>query len=245
MHETATPLGTLRIAPREDIFKALAAEMEEALPRAGSKACSIALTGGSTPLAFYKWAVEEKVLSKELCQRANWFTSDERYVALESEESNFGNADRLLLQPLQVDELRKHPWPVHVDPHSAVAVFNRQWGERFGGHRCFDLCLLGMGDDGHTASLFPQSPMIGSGIVENFVEVEVPGKGWRFTITEAGLGRCGRIVLVVTGAGKAARLQQILEGPLDIHEQPVQLLHFCKDRVLLLADEEAAAQLKG
>ena len=107
----------------------------------------------------------------------------------------------------------------------------------------FDLCLLGMGDDGHTASLFPLSPLIESGVEESFASVGVTGKGWRLTITPAGLQRCSQIVVSVQGSGKAAALKKALEGPFEPYKIPIQLLRHAAERVIWLLDEAAAAEL--
>ncbi len=241
MKIVATRNGTMLIGRREDLFARCAELIEEA--GAEKRSFSIGLTGGSTPKAFYTWAVENGCIPEVARQRAVWSVSDERRVPLEDGESNFGNADRLLLGPLEVPEANKLPWPVHLDPHSAAAVFNRKWTERFGGETGFDLCFLGMGDDGHTASIFPGSPLIGLDTSESFTCVDVPEKGWRLTITETGLSRCRRIVVLVTGEGKRERLRDIMEGP-DPLRYPVQLLSRYQDRVLWLVDDEAAAGLE-
>lgn len=232
--------GTLVCAPREVLFQRLVDLMD----RAGSegRAYSVGLTGGSTPKAFYDWAVREDALPAGVRERAVWTVSDERMVPLTSEESNFGTADRRLLKPLNIPEPHKLPWPVEVDPHSAATVFNRRWTERFGGETCFDLCVLGMGDDGHTASIFPGSPLLEVDLAENFTCVEVPGKGWRLSITRAGLERSRKVAVVVTGAAKANVLKEVMDGPENRY--PVQILQALRERVTWLVDPEAAAGLK-
>ncbi|MFW6353498.1 MAG: 6-phosphogluconolactonase [Verrucomicrobiota bacterium] len=236
-HET--PLGTLRVLPEDAFFRATAEFIAQTAEGDGNR--TVALTGGSTPKGFYAWAREAKPFSSQTLQRVRWYTSDERMVPLESEESNFGVADRGLFTPLGVKEGRKFPWPVMVDAHSAAGVFNTRWDETYGRDDCFDLCFLGMGDDGHTASIFPGSPLIETPIPDNFACVEVPEKGWRLTVTREGLGRCGRIVLLVMGAKKAAVLKEAIEGPLG--RFPVQLLADQQERVTLLADAAAAGEL--
>lgn len=240
MKETDTPYGKLLTGSTGELFERLIDRFETGAATCGDP-FSIGLTGGSTPKAFYQWAVDNQAVSDAVLRQAVWSVSDERMVPLEDDASNFGTADRALLTPLGVPPERKLPWPVMVDPHSAAPAFEMRWRERFGNARAFDLCLLGMGDDGHTASIFPGSPLL---IIESgnyFAPVEVPDKGWRLSITPDGLAACGRIVVMVTGAGKAARLKSVLQGESGVY--PVQLLARCASRVEWLVDDAAAAAL--
>jgi 6-phosphogluconolactonase len=240
MREQTTPYGKVHIGAISELFELLIDRFETTAATCGDP-FTVGLTGGSTPKAFYQWAVENEALSDVVLRQAIWSVSDERMVPLSDPESNFGTADRGMLKPLGVPLERKLPWPVMVDPHSAAPAFEMRWQERFGNNRAFDLCLLGMGDDGHTASIFPGSPLL---IIEDgnfFAPVDVPGKGWRLSITPDGLAACGKIIVMVTGAGKAERLKAVLAGPEG--EYPVQLLsHFAK-KVEWLVDEAAAADL--
>lgn len=230
--------GSVQVLGLDEIFKFTVQAIESAvLDGHGS---SIGLTGGSTPKAFYDWAAEQRPFSDDVLERALWYTSDERMVPLESEESNFGEADRRMLTPLGVHDRNKHPWPVRVDPHSAARAFGTRWQERHGAAG-FDLCLLGMGDDGHTASIFPESPLLSTPIPDLFTCVEVPDKGWRLTVSRAGLSRCRQILITVTGTRKASVLKEVLEGPEGRY--PVQILKDSAERVTWLVDPEAAAEL--
>lgn len=234
-------MGRLHIGSREEIFR-LCAQMTNAAAEKSVDSVSIGLTGGSTPLAFYRWAVAERPFSPALLEKAVWTVSDERMVPLTDGESNFGNADRELLQPMGIGEEKKMPFPVEVDPHSAATVFERKFLECFG-RVGFDICVLGMGDDGHTASIFPESPLLALESGELFAPVEVPGKGWRLSVTPLGLELSKRIVVLVTGAGKAERLAAVFgEEP---GHYPIQILARFADRVDWLVDEAAAGKLAG
>lgn len=238
-----TPYGTVRIAPVERLYEDLAGRLNHLQVADSGASHRVGLAGGSTPRDFYRWCVEQDAISRSCITSVIWFVSDERHVPLESEASNFGVADRLLLNPLGVDPGQKVPFPVDVDPREGARQFNGYWTDRYGTQAGFNLCLLGMGDDGHTASLFPGSPLIATGVQQNFAAVEVPDKGWRYTITEAGLGRCDEIVLLVCGAGKARRLSQVFGGEQNAREQPVQLMKQFAKKVIWLIDEEAAEGL--
>ncbi|MGC9451438.1 MAG: 6-phosphogluconolactonase [Oceanipulchritudo sp.] len=240
MEERKSIHGTLRIGRIEELFERMVDILETGAASFGNPYL-IGLTGGSTPRAFYQWAAREQPLSRTVLDQAVWSVSDERMVPLADPESNFGTADREFLTPLGVAADRKFPWPVQVDPHSAALVHERKLQERFGMGRSFDICFLGMGEDGHTASIFPGSPLL---IIESgnfFAPVEVPGKGWRLSITPDGLRACGRIVVMVTGEKKAQRLKEVLEGPGDAY--PVQILRGCANKVEWLVDETAGSGL--
>lgn len=204
---------------------------------------SWALTGGSTPKAWYKWCTANSALTPSLLQETDWYVSDERCVPLASEESNFGNADRLLLAPNGVPEERKHPWAVHLAPEAALAEFSWDAQARFGPGKGFDLCFLGLGDDAHTASLFPGSALLDDDGGALFAAVEVPGRGGRLTITPSGLRTCGRIVVMATGAAKAETVRRIFRGDEAIGAVPAKVLSACAARVVWLIDSAAAAGL--
>lgn len=241
MEKRTSSYGNILIGTESEVFeKALDLIAQTA---AKGPLLTVGLSGGSTPQRWYRWLTENKHLWPELAQRTCWTTSDERNVPLEDSESNFGNAVRLFLDPLNIPDSLRMPWPTNVDPHSASIVFNQRWNDKFGVHRCFDVCFLGMGDDGHTASIFPGSPLLGIESRDNFASVEVPGKGWRFTVTPNGLTKCGQLVVIALGSSKAQRLKSVLHGEYNPGEQPIQLLRDSADRVTWLVDQAAAALL--
>lgn len=241
MTETTTPYGTLRTGSLETIFERLAATLTETAGQRGDP-FTVGLTGGSTPKAFYAWALEHSAIEASVRAGAVWSVSDERMVALDDNESNFGTADRQFLEPLRIPPEFKFPWPVTVDPHSAARAFDMRFHERFGEGRAFDLCLLGMGDDGHTASIFPGSPLLAiDSPGTHFSSVDVPGKGWRLSITPQGLADCGRIVVMVTGEGKAERLAAVMREPQGSY--PIQILAEVAERAEWLVDDAAGALL--
>ena len=242
MKELSTGYGRAFIGPREHCFRTAAFLAEgQRGKHPAARTFTWALTGGTTPKEWYRWCVEKDALSPPLLAMAHWFTSDERAVPLDSPESNFGNADRGLLAPLGVKPERKHPWPVELSPPEAAARFTADHRKLFAPGKCFDVCFLGLGDDGHTASIFPGSPLL-DGRREHFAAVTVPGKGARLTITPAGLSACGLIVVMVLGPGKAGILHRILAGRFDPRQLPAQGLRECAPSVVWLIDEAAAAR---
>lgn len=244
MKTIATPYGRVHCLPRKNLYAEILLFINHAARRPGNgPLASIALTGGSTPQAFYHWVVQHPKLWAELGSQCLWTSSDERCVPLNSADSNFGNADRMLLQPLDVPAENKLPWPVDLPPAEAVSLYTRHWRSRVDPYRAYDLCLLGVGDDCHTASLFPGCPLIGSKLPESFAAVEWPGKGWRLTLTPEGLGRCQRILVCVTGKGKATALKRIFHGGFNPRQKPAQLLKAHAYKTDWLVDEQAASML--
>lgn len=239
--ETQTGYGRLIVGPREELFAKAVALAVERQAKSAAPAFTLALTGGSTPAEWYRWCVAGRKMPESFLRAASFTVSDERCVPLHSEQSNFGNAQRLLLEPLQVAPERQHPWPVEKLPLEAAAAYTRAWHDRVGEGRTYDVCFLGMGDDGHTASIFPGSELLKGDGGRLFAAIDVPGKGWRLTITPTGLAACGLIVIMALGTAKAAMLKRVLTGAYDPTQTPVQQTRAWSDRVVWLVDEAAAA----
>lgn len=242
MKTFSSELGQVHVLPKEALYIEVIRLIKNAIKAAEGNDIVVGLNGGSTPKAFFEWASRHEALASEL-KRVVWSTSDERCVPLESEDSNFGNADRGMLTKLGVPEENKFAWPVELEAEACADEFNHRWNQRFGPTRGFDLCFLGMGDDNHTASLYPRCPLIGSGHHENFAAVDWPGRGWRVTITPEGFSRCKQIIVCVTGAAKSDPLFQAFHGTFNPCEKPIQLLKAHAHKTLWLLDPPAAEGL--
>lgn len=239
-----TEYGTLKVGSKAELLQEALDIALDHFRASGKNRYSLALTGGSTPKDFYKWVVAENKLPADLRDGILWTTSDERTVPLESDENNFGNADRLMLTPLSVAGENKFAWPTELEPHAAVAAYAEKWKAVASPNTAYDVCFVGMGDDCHTLSLFPGSSLISNPVNTDFAVVEVPGKGWRLTLTPAGLAKCGKIVLMTLGAGKAKALKAVLQGDFDPLNKPSQNLKAVANKAFWLVDDAAAAELK-
>jgi 6-phosphogluconolactonase len=243
MREISSDYGRVVVGTKDELFAQAVALTEAQQHKARPGRFIWALTGGSTPAAFYQWCVASGALPDALVRETHFTVSDERHVLLDSPESNFGNAERALFAPLAVPDERRHPWMVAWPVAEAAEAYRKTMLILSGPGRAYDVCFLGMGDDCHTASLFPGTPLLRDDGGLLFGGQEVPGKGWRLTITPTGLRACGLVVVMALGAGKAEALHRVMRGPSDPLNVPSQILKTCAGRVVWLVDEAAAARL--
>ena len=243
MTERQTDYGLLRVGEKLELF-AEAVRVAEATRQASDSAnFTWAFTGGSTPQAWYQWAADTGALTEALRDHAHFTVSDERCVPLTSDQSNFGHADRTLLAPLGVPVEHRHPWGVAHEPGQAAAAYRRTMQQLQPSGRAYDVCFLGMGDDAHTASFFPGSPLLSADGGAFYAAIETPQKGWRLTVTPSGLRACGTVVVMALGAGKAAALKRVMESEEPLADVPAKVLKTCAERVVWLVDEAAASEL--
>lgn len=209
---------------------------------------SIALSGGSTPKPLYE------LLAKGEPSRPAWpfdwnrvhiFFGDERCVPPDHSESNFRMANDTLLSHVPIPPTNVHRMKGEIDPNEAAKEYGQTLKHIFGEDRGVDLNLLGMGDDGHTASLFPGTPALDEThhrVVAQFVEHSTTGRSWRITMTPPFINRSREIIVMVAGQRKAKVLNEVLHGPRDPHRMPIQMIKPA-GQMLWLLDEPAASQL--
>lgn len=210
---------------------------------------NIALSGGSTPKRMGELLAHSDLPSREAWKQADIFWGDERWVPLESDESNAGVALRTFLSKVPIPVENIHPlFDPEFDETQGAAVYQsliEEIVEPVDGVPAFDLIFLGMGDDGHTASLFPFSPGLtvrDRHVTPNFVEKL---DTTRITFSTSLINGARDVVFLVTGSGKAERLQEVLEGPIETNRLPSQLIRPTHGALRWLVDQGAASQLSG
>lgn len=206
----------------------------------------LALSGGSTPRRLFQLlAARPGDLPWE--QVELWW-GDERCVPPDHADSNYGMAREHLIRPLGLPEARVHRMHGELDPGAAARAYEDELGAALGAPPVLDYALQGMGPDGHTASLFPDSPGLDEvrrAVIANPVRSPlVPGgQATRITLTAPALSAARHVRFLVAGADKAAALAAVLEGPRDPRRYPSQLVA-AADQAWLV-DEAAAARLGG
>jgi 6-phosphogluconolactonase len=215
---------------------------------------AVALSGGSTPRHLYELLASPAHAGRVDWPRVHVFWGDERCVPPDDSASNYRMARAALLDHVPVLDANVHRIRGEDAPTEAAAAYERELRAAFAtpvgppsratGCR-FDLVLLGMGDDGHTASLFPGLSAVRER--ERWVVAEHVGEvsAWRVSLAPPVLNAAAHVVFLVSGAGKAAMLRQVLEGPSHPDALPAQAIAPIDGTLDWLVDTAAAAQLRG
>ena len=209
--------------------------------------CLLALAGGSTPLASYALLASEDFAHRIEWPRLQVFWGDERCVPPDDPRSNFRMARDALLDHVPIPARNIHRIAGESPPEQAAASYELRlrdvMGQRSGDPTAgaLDLILLGMGDDGHTASLFPGGAAVHER-VRWVVAVEAVG-AWRISLTPVVINAARHVCFVVSGVAKAERLHEVLEGPLAPARLPAHAIRPTNGRLTWLVDEAAASRL--
>ena len=202
---------------------------------------AVALAGGTTPKATYEILVREYGGPKDLdWSKVHVFFGDERTVPPDHEDSNYRMAQEALLSRVPVGSV--HRMRGELDPREAATLYEKELEEFFGGPPVLDLVLLGMGEDGHTASLFPRTPALDvcdRWVVENPVEKL---DTTRLTLTVPAVNAASAVNFLVSGEGKADALKKILEEVAEPQEYPANLIQPAGELVWMV-DAAAASSL--
>lgn len=215
-----------------------AADLIEATIADSDGRCDIGLAGGSTPQATYARLAEREI---------DWggvdvWLSDERWVPHDSEDSNGLQAERSLLGGIEPASFLRPRYSEHLEPMDSAVYYEARLRSVIGARP--KLVLLGMGTDGHTASLFPGTKAVRDTSERWYIANRVPQLDtWRLTVTPHLLELAERIAVIVSGAAKAEVLAAAIERPEGRY--PLELLHRSSGSVTVLCDQDAAASLSG
>jgi 6-phosphogluconolactonase len=262
-------MAQLKIAAGKTAMSELAAERIASLVETSVRArgvAAVSLTGGDTPDLLYRLLADQ---SRPWRNRIDWrhvhlFWGDERVVPPDHPDSNFGLANRLLIQHVPVPDTQIHRMRGELPAPDAGRLYDallRARRDQIAGP-LFDVMLLGIGANAHIASLFPNSPLLiggpeGSARHESGVDlsgarerlaagVSVPEiSKWRITMTPPALLDSAAIILIASGVSKADAIAVALEGTADVARYPAQLLRAAGNRVEWVIDSAASARLRG
>ena len=232
-----------RYADLEALSRAAVADFAE-LVAATSSPFHVALSGGSTPKKLFELfrAMGRAALPWD---RIHLWWGDDRCVPPDSPDSNYGIARALLIEPLGIDPANVHRIHAEDDAEAAAAAYEAELVRVLGAPPVLDLLWLGMGPDGHTASLFPHSPALDERTrfcVANPIDSPLAGgKSERITMTYTAFAAAKHTRFLAAGKDKAETLARVLTGPPAHHTLPSQGVTGADLRWFV--DEAAAARL--
>jgi 6-phosphogluconolactonase len=208
----------LKISPdQSQLASDLAEEIASSVNKAAlaGRSFSIALSGGSTPKLLFS-ALARKSGSEVHWDIVHFFWGDERCVPPHDPESNFGMANRLFLEKVKIRNVNIHRIIGEDNPEKEAERYSLEilrFTRNKHGLPLFDMVILGLGDDGHTASIFPgQTDILTSGKICSVATHPVTGQK-RITITGPVINNADTVIFVVSGAGKAEIVAEIIEKP--------------------------------
>ena len=175
----------------------------------------VALAGGSTPKGLYQMLATMPYSSKIDWSRVHLFFGDERCVLPSHNDSNFKMASEAMIDTLPIPETNVHPMPTELSDASEVAKCYAETMTKVMKAEPFDLVLLGLGPDGHIASLFPDTPALAvtdSRTTDLYVEKFT---SWRVTITYPVINAARQVIVFIAGEAKAAIVNDIMMGAID------------------------------
>ncbi len=224
-----------------------AAELFALQSRVASLVCgrfSVALSGGETPRRMY-----EILASPPYNDRIHWnevhiFWSDERCVPEDDPRNNSLMARQALLDQVPIPQANIHPIRCNASPEQAANEYEEELREFFStSNPNFHLVLLGLGSNGHTASLFPHTPVLNekdrwvAGVYVQELAM------YRITFTAPYINQAAQVVFLVSGADKAQVMEDVLEGPYRPNDLPAQLIRPAGIHPLWLVDKAASHKL--
>jgi 6-phosphogluconolactonase len=207
---------------------------------------SIALSGGSTPKGLFQLLATDGWRERIDWSNTHVFWGDDRYVPHADPRSNFRMTKEALLDHVSIPADNIHPVPINVPPDEAALRYEQTLRQVLGKASDFpqlDLNLLGLGENGHTASLFPHRPILHENkrlVVSDFIpEVDM----YRITMTAPMINAGRRMVFLIAGESKADVVRDVITGPQQPEQLPAQLIQPANGDLIWLLDSAAATKL--
>lgn len=241
--------ATVRTAPDAQAASAALAESfaacaEEAVNARGR--FSVALTGGSGPRQAYRLLGDEPLRSRVPWKGVHLFWGDERCVPPRHARSNFRMANEAFIARVPIPPGNVHRMRGELPPDQGAAAYAEELAAFFGpGVPRFDLVHLGVGPDGHVASLFPFTRPLRERLRTVTTNLHLPLGEPRITLTLPVLNAAARIELPVMGADKADIVWAVLRGPIDPFRYPAQFVRPTGGEMVWMTDAAAAARVTG
>lgn len=243
-------MSQVRVYPtRSAAAHAVAAHFVAAAEKATTarRRFSVVLAGGNTPRDVYRLLASDEYAPMVAWQQTHVFWGDERAVSLSDPENNAHMARETLLNYVPIPVENIHRIQTNLPPQDAARDYEQTLRDYFSvrGMRepSFDLVLLGMGAEGHVASLFPHSSALRERerwVAATYVE---PKQTWRITMTPVALNAASKIIFTVVGEEKAQALKEVLSDPKRPNEFPAQIVDPPQGQVLWIVDRAAASLL--
>ena len=239
---TKTALNETRVFESAEALAQGGAEWLCALAQASSRDFAVCLSGGSTPKRLYETLATPAIASRFPWPRVHWFWGDERFVPHDDPESNYRMVHEALLSRVPIPAENIHPVSTEgLSPEQAAADYEATLKRYYGADRLapnrplFDVNLLGVGDDGHTASLFPGQPALQE--TQRWVVAVIGAKSnARITLTYPALDSSRDLVFLVTGNAKRDIIARVRAGDRSLPAalvRPLGGLHWFGDRAAL------------
>jgi len=244
-----TPINRIVVADPAALADAAAKRLMARI-EANRNRIAICLTGGSSPKQLYRLLATDTYAKSIPWDRVHWFIGDERFVSPVDPLNNMAMARGIFLDRFAPKD-HIHPIPTDVaTPDQAAQLYQRELQSLYGTEELdparplFDLVLMGVGPDGHTASLFPHTEAIHE-LSRLSIANHVPQQkdSWRITLTWPVINHASSIFFLIAGNDKAAVLNEVLTGPRDPERLPSQLIWPASGILTLILDKAAAALL--
>ena len=203
----------------------------------------VVLSGGGTPIIAYHLLAKKPLREFVPWEQVHLFWGDERYVPQDDPQSNFWQAREALIQYVNIPETNIHPMPTDLPPGEAAKSYTqtlRSFAEPNQTSVRFDLVMLGLGSDGHTASLFPGQSALWNDLVIA-TEGNYQGRpATRLTMTPLAFNNSREVVFLVSGEGKSEALANFLGKIGDADQFPTKAINPIEGRALWMVDADAA-----